>query len=57
MREIRLSGSEGGGTPVLPTPIVQSLLPACSKTHSCRAFTVVLLSVSRYQERPQRPDR
>jgi hypothetical protein len=24
MREIRLSGSEGGGTPVLPTPIVQS---------------------------------
>ncbi len=24
MREIRLSGSEGGGTQVLPTPIVES---------------------------------
>jgi hypothetical protein len=27
MREIRLSGSEGGGTPVLPTPIVKSFFP------------------------------
>ena len=27
MREIRLSGSEGGGAHALPTPIIQRILP------------------------------
>ena len=35
MREIRLSGSEGGGTQVLPTPIVQ---PKVSKLAQQLAF-------------------
>ena len=41
MREIRLSGSEGGGTQVLPTPIVKRRFPIrlstvrFAKTLSC----------------------
>ncbi len=31
MREIRLSGSEGGGTQVLPTPIYKALFEIGSK--------------------------